>query len=307
VDQQELEEHLRQMRELPQDWWKWGNTALVLSDWFHRHLLGLSIAYDDESGRHRAHASGFLVDYLGKLCWFSAGHVVVEILRIRNDPKYRLSDFRWLDRHPAKDASTLPAHNKQPTAYYQYGRGRDFGMIVLDGLDELHVRSNEGLVLMTEQGWANLEGSNPEGYYVFGFPIEWQSVDETPANTRQTRVALVAPLSCLPVVRIDPPLVSVRDEFWDDKNAFYGEIVAFERIEDPAQFQPSDIVGMSGGPLLSLERQLDGRIRYRLFGVLVSWNKRNRYVRVEPIQRIIDELVKPWLQSREPVNSRGHS
>ena len=303
MDQEELEEHLRQMRELPAEWWKWVRTAQVLSEWFFRHMLGLAITYDEQNERHRAHVSGFLVDYRGKLCWFTAGHVIEEILRVRNDPKYEMVDFRWLDRHSAKGADTLPAHNKLPAAHYQYAGGLDFGMIVIEGLDELHVRSNESLSLMTEQGWANLESSDPDGYYLIGFPAEWQSVDETPVGTRQTKVALIAPLSCLPVGRIDPPLTSVRDEFWDDEEAFYGEIAAFERVENPAESQPSDIVGMSGGPLLSLERQPDGRIRYRLCGVLASWNKSKRFVRVEPILRIVSDLVDPWLQSSQPSDA----
>ena len=74
--------------------------------------------------------------------------------------------------------------------------------------------------------------------------------------------------------------------FWSAEDCFYAEIelpklrgLALENIE-----------GMSGGPLLTVERTEAGQIKYRLAAVQSSWLPERRIIRTEFILKVLRML-----------------
>ena len=90
---------------------------------------------------------------------------------------------------------------------------------------------------------------------------------------------------CIPVQRIEYDDPQVNKDLFKDRNDFYGKIVP--RMEGSGL---KTVKGMSGGPLLSIEKNGESLI-YRLFGVQKSWDKENRVVRAESIAKIL-ELIE---------------
>lgn len=63
---------------------------------------------------------------------------------------------------------------------------------------------------------------------------------------------------------------------------------------DFPEFDLDSTKGMSGGPILSVERDRDGKIRYRLVGIIQSFAPGQAIFRAEPINRV-KELIDKWL------------
>jgi len=89
-------------------------------------------------------------------------------------------------------------------------------------------------------------------------------------------------LVSIPVMRIKPRDSSAGN-FWDDPHAFYGNLLPFT---DDIGGQPRDIEGMSGGPIISIEKDPTSGIRYRLFAIQRSWLPQERKIRGELVCRI---------------------
>jgi len=284
---------------LPPDWWQQAQTAKILSQWFERYVLPLALSFRHRAQPYREVATGFLIDVSGHLLWLTAGHVVRELGLVLTRPDYAVERMLWLDRWDIPGAEALPAHNRDPRMYSEYGEGIDIGALHISGLDECHLRQGQRVEIMSEQAWSNLHLSRPEGYYLIGYPREWKQVDSDTLSGRGTRVSLSVTLACLPVQRIRRPSPD-REEGWDDPDAFYGEILAYAKGDED---QPRDIVGMSGGPLFSIERDVRDRLRYHLVGLQASWSSSKRQIRVEPIERVV-ERVRQWLEEQpEQLNA----
>ncbi|MGB6065009.1 MAG: hypothetical protein WBG50_09380 [Desulfomonilaceae bacterium] len=104
-----------------------------------------------------------------------------------------------------------------------------------------------------------------------------------------------ANISGLPVQRIVGH--PIEDGFWSDSEAFYGQVLPFI---DGGGFQPETIVGMSGGPLFSIERDKHDQFHYFLFGLQSSWLWKSRVICVEPIQRVV-AVMNSMLESKGTV------
>jgi hypothetical protein len=55
-------------------------------------------------------------------------------------------------------------------------------------------------------------------------------------------------------------------------------------------FNIDDIVGMGGGPILSIERTPESNFAVRLAGIQVMWKPESKIVRAEPIESIVSVL-----------------
>ena len=93
-------------------------------------------------------------------------------------------------------------------------------------------------------------------------------------------------------MEIAPPGSLADIEKWSDEEAFYGKILPYT---DFPEFEVEEVKGMSGGPILSVERDPDGRIRYRLVGIIQSWYRSESIIRAEPISRIA-QAITGWLE-----------
>jgi hypothetical protein len=168
--------------------------------------------------------------------------------------------------------------------------GIDFGAIKIMGLDAQIMLNNNRTQVITELIWKDLHLAKPEGYYVLGYPQEWTDHHEVRLSDNQILNSFRANLACLPVRQIEYRGEFHTDkEFWNDPEAFYGQILPFV---DESEHQPASVKGMSGGPLFSIERDPSDRIRYRLFGIQRSEDKDERLIRAEPIHKIFG-LMNP--------------
>jgi hypothetical protein len=159
----------------------------------------------------------------------------------------------------------------------------DLGFAHITGLDEANIKNGNQVQILSEQGWRNIHRAKPEGFYVIGYPKEWIQV-RLPDGEGQTMGTAIISLSCLPIQRV--PFKEDGGSFWKDPKSFYGKVMPFKDLDGG---QPKSPLGMSGAPLISLERGFDEngeeRIRYYLFGVQRSWNEVDT-IRAEPIEKV---------------------
>ena len=92
-------------------------------------------------------------------------------------------------------------------------------------------------------------------------------------------------ITCIPVTKIEYDQIKSDGTFWSDPDAFYGRITPFA---GDSEIPPIDIRGMSGGPLLSIERKPDKGLLYRLYAIQRSWESRQRIVRVESMFKVLE-------------------
>ena len=108
-------------------------------------------------------------------------------------------------------------------------------------------------------------------------------------------------MTCIPLIKIEYDQCKGEGEFWSDPDAFYGKIVPFS---GDSEVPPINIKGMSGGPLLSIERKPDKGFLYRLYGIQRSWESRQRIIRAESIYKIqeIIEAKMVWWPHNNPFH-----
>jgi hypothetical protein len=267
--------------QLPDDWWRYLDSCKILSEWFKQFLLGLFISIKVGDQIKYDVYTGFLLEYRQKLLWITVGHGMEELNDILLNHRDDILQLRWMDNCTIPGAETFPVHNRDMKTFV--ADDIDFGFAVITGLDEMNIRNNNQVQIMTEQVWRNVQGAYPEGFYIIGYPQEWLEI-RGPESKDQTMGTATIKLSCLPVEQV--PFRASDGDFWADPEGFYGKIVPFA---DHQGGQPTSPRGMSGAPVISLERGFDDnaeeRIRYRLFGIQRSWNKVDT-IRAEPIQKV---------------------
>jgi len=265
-------------------WWRHKTILQTLSHWFCRHLLVLFVSFKAGDQTYHEIFTGFLLDYRKHLLWITAGHVVDGIGKILSDPRFRVLRMRWADAYPIAGAESIPV-NHQALHLFSAAKGQvDLGFARVTGLEEVNIRKNNRVEIMTDQVWRNLHLARPEGYCLLGYPEEWSEVKEHSLGNGRVSGTGRAKVACLPIRRIEYRGPHPTRKFWNDPQAFYGEILSFTGGSDD---QPQSASGMSGGPLFSLEREADGKIRYRLFGIQRSEYSSEKLIRVEPIHRVI--------------------
>lgn len=274
------------MGSLPDDWWYRKSTCQILLDWFKRYLLGLFVSVEIEGKVQHGLYTGFLLLYKENLMWATAGHIIDEIRGIISNPSIKIVRMRWLDDCKISGAESVPVHNYNLRTYSATDFGIDFGVADITGLDRENILRNDRVEIMTEQGWKNLHLAKSEGYYLIGYPKEWVETREERLPNNRILGSVLANAACVPVERIAYLGPHPTKEFWNHPEAFYGRIVPYS---DESGHQPDNIKGMSGGPLISIERTPNQEVRYRLFGIQRSWDEDTRSIRVEPIQDIIPQ------------------
>jgi hypothetical protein len=273
-----MDEHnLSQMMKMPDDWWCRGTTCEVLLECFSRHLLGLEVVAS-VNGRTKAEVfSGFLVYIHQQVLWFTAGHVVAYIQRLISDPEIEILVMRWLDLCEVNGAESIPVHNRSLEMFAMPENLLDWGIVRIAGLDLENLVKNKRVQFLEPQIWKNLHLGKPEGYYVLGWPAQDVEVNEKESSVRASMI-------CVPVIKLEYDKCSAEGDFWSDPDAFYGRIMPFS---GETEVPPIDIRGMSGGPLLSIERKPDKGFLYRLYGIQRSWEVRQHIIRAESMYKIL--------------------
>jgi len=279
--------------QIPDDWWRLLDASRILTEWFKRHLLALFISVRVGEEIRYAVYSGFMLQFNQKLLWITVGHVIEELNDILLNHRDDILQMRWLDNCPIPGAETFHVHNRDLKLFWS--NEIDFGFVHITGLDEANIRNNKQVQILSEQGWRNIHRARPEGFYIIGYPKEWMQI-KLPDGKGQTMGTATINLSCLPIQRV--PFKHHGGSFWKDPEGFYGKIMPFK---DHESAQPSSPVGMSGAPVISLERDLDEngemRIRYYLFGIQRSWNEIDT-IRAEPIEKVA-RIMEQYFQTLE--------
>lgn len=269
---------------LPSDWWQRESASLVLSDLFAQSILSLFLSVKIGDQYKQYLYTGFPLLYQSQLIWVTAGHVVKNIEEVlASDHKINL--IKWADSCNISGAETVPVTRKNLN-FYNVSKF-DIGFALVDGLDALAIQHNDRSKILNERMWRSLHTSDPEGYFLVGYPQEFGEIIETPVSYQRSDFSFKIDLACLPAERIDYRPESQVSDFWNDPNAFYAKILPYSDVDGN---QPESVVGMSGAPLLAVERDLQGRIRYQLIGVQSSWKKDERLIRVEPIWRLVEAI-----------------
>lgn len=281
-------EYIKQMMALPDDWWQFIAISQKMSEWFSKHLLPLFILVRSGDEKQYGLYTGSLLYYRKLLLWITAGHIIEEIKTIRNSSKIEVLRSRWLDRCQIYKAEDIPLDLSNIPMFSTEQQGIDFGMCLFTELYVQQLLSNDKIQIMNEVIWQDIDSANPEGYYLLGYPKEWSKFEEKEIDDNKIFNFLQANCACLPVKKIEYKGYDPYNSFWNDPDAFYGEMLPFIDSSE----QPKSIKGISGGPLFSIERDPKRGYVYRLYGIQRSWHKNKRLIRVEPIPKIIQIMDK---------------
>ncbi len=199
----------------------------------------------------------------------------------------------WLDRYNNPKAQSVNLHRTDIPMKSWSNTGLDLGVVLPSLLDIGNLQMNEKIEPVNANIWKNLDEATPEGYFAVGFPRPWCYHTQTSVANDKILNSVQANLACLPLIKTSPPTEFADDPKWSDPEAFYGQLVEYP---DYPSFDLEDVKGMSGGPILSVERTVDNHIRYRLVGIVQSYASGQSIFRAEPIQRIAP-VISAWLKN----------
>jgi hypothetical protein len=293
--EEKTDEYAAKMLDLPPDWWQTATASSVLIQQFKKHLLPLLVAGSVNYQVQYNIYTGILLRHGETIVWLTAGHVVDELIQILSSPHFKLSAMAWLDGYEATQAGSVPLHRINIPMNSWRKTGLDIGAVLPSILDVGNLLKNNKVETINAGIWENLSQASPEGYYAIGFPRPWCHHSQKPAPNNKALNTVKADIACLPLEQIPPPQEFAGDAKWSDREAFYGRLLPYP---DYPEFDLEDAKGMSGGPIISVERDPDGRIRYRLAGVIQSFARGQSIFRAEPVQRVA-EAVDLWLEERK--------
>ncbi|MFV2044608.1 MAG: hypothetical protein ACC700_15410 [Anaerolineales bacterium] len=272
---------------MPNDWWQTVRTSHILSSLFERHVLGLFVGGFQAGEYQHNFYTGFLLRHGNYLLWLTAGHVVDELNKILNSRDFEVTKMTWLDRYEGQGDEGVIVHNRNLLSKSWMPHGLDLGVIVVSELDAGNLLANKNIRLVEESIWHNLSSASPEGYYLVGYPKAWNELTDGPQKEGKILRSFKADLACLPIQPIEPPSETSGNDFWSHPDAFFGRILPY--VDFP-EFDVDSLAGMSGGPILSIERTSEGQIAYRLVGIQSSWLWSEGVIRAEPIDKVAEAI-----------------
>jgi hypothetical protein len=290
-DDDELAEKIRQ---LPQNWWQTTMAASTLIKPSRSHIIPLLAA--GFVGREFQYSvyTGFLLKHGETIVWLTAGHVVDEVIQLLSSPNFQISTMMWLDDFDVKGAEGVRLHRTDIPMKSWKSSGLDFGAILPSILDVGNIFKNNKVRAINSGIWDHLSHVRPEGFYAIGFPRPLTDHKETLAIDNKILHSVKADLACIPLEEIAPPSEFSGEPLWSNPNAFYGKILPY--LDYPA-FSIDKLRGMSGGPVLSVQRTQEGNIEFRLVAMIQSWAWAQSIIRAEPINRI-GNAIDEWLDQQ---------
>lgn len=270
------------------EWWR----KAAACDYFSRELIKYSIqiyiSYMDNGDVNRITGTGIIVDLKGKLLWVSAGHVVQAIHHYFQQGM--VNEFRWIDRFDTPGGETYRFTGREIICFYKTPPAPDYGAILFPILETDAIRRNSNIKPLVLRNEPSRTGREPEGYVFAGFPYERVEISSNPGPPGKDKITLTANFSCLPIERRAWEEMSRQDENWSDKEAFYGQVLPFSDI---AGNQPSELIGMSGGPIFSFFHE-GGIVNIELEAIFDSYLSVSRQIKGESVNRVFTDLDS-WL------------
>jgi hypothetical protein len=261
----------------------------------------LSLIYRVDKGHKVLVASGCLISERGKLFWLTAGHVIHDIEKLRDNGV--VVAVRWQDgQHPA-----LPAEIHGWARVYVDENGIDFGIVELPQLHADNMRANSHFKAFTlnecvELGSAEADriaqSTERKSAHVLGYPQDWATIHVQPYSPGLAKAEVA-------IRPVEIPLLyavtrkAVESAFGPTEHSFWMAPCVYARIPDRDAIVPGtdplpSIKGVSGGPVV-----LDLDPGYRLLGTQTAWLPRMRGVRLLPIGFVKNCLLRyfEWLDA----------
>ena len=279
-----------QIKQLPDSWWQTAQTAGALVEWFKFHLLGLLVGGHVGDGWQHEVYSGFLLNRSETLLWVTAGHVIDKLSAIQQSSDFEISVMVWLDWYDKPGAEGVRVHNRKLDMNSWTNEGLDLGVVVIKDLDLRNLAANPDVRPVNEQIWKNLSVANIEGYYLIGFPEALVNIQSTPAADGKTLRSMRADIACLPVEEVPTVTGNLTPDTEVAIDHFRGRVLPY--LDFP-EFEVQDIAGMSGGPILAIERTDSGQIVHRLAGLVSTWRSTDQQIQVVPIHKIVS-AIEDW-------------
>ena len=279
----------QELMSMAEDWWQQVGICQVLSSYLMKYMLGFYISAEIEKQVQSAFYTGFLLDAEEQLVWVTAGHIIKVIEEVLSREDITVKEMRWMDDYQVSGAESVLVHDRQLITGHLDADGIDFGFIGLSSLDAANIRQNPDIETMPADCWQGTHDLQSEAYFLFGFPGEWCKMERIPLSGGRYANRVNADVSIIPVTKAERPEGPEVAEFWNDPGAFYGQLLDFT---DTAGGQPTDIKGMSGGPLVSVDRDREHGLVCRLLGVQSAWMPDSRVIRVEPMERVFEAIER---------------
>ena len=279
------------MAELPDGWWKRDAVAKKLSGLFSSHIVPMLISVVVEKKARFLWFTGFLLQVADLTFWLTARHILEEIERLREDRSINVERSRWVDSATGSVELGVPIDLGDIPSYRD--PEIDFGAIFIKPGYAAPLLASPGVEPLTPEAWFNHEKAHPEGYYVVGIPDELCEEDEIGRTEDHRIYQCTGYVVCNPVEAVSPEGRSGNDGFWNHPGAFFGRVL---EVTDDNGRPLTSITGMSGGPVLSIERTPEARLKYRLFGIQSAWLPQSRILRAEPISKVAD-IITGWFKS----------
>lgn len=284
------DELLAAIKNFPDDWWQNQGTSEAFSKLFKKLTLPLLLAGSVDGNIQYNVYSGFLLELDQNLVWISAGHVIEDIICNIRSPSFQVIKMAWMDSYDKENAEFVTLHRKNIPMKSWKSLGYDVGIIIPSLLDVGNLYKNENAIFINPIIWKNVDKARPEGFYAIGYP---KTLWNHSTSQIQNKIlhTINSQIICLPLKQIQPPSELKRNPGWSNPDSFFGELIPY--VDNP-EFQFEEAKGMSGGLILSVERDTDGQIRYRLFGIIQSFAESQYIFRAEPIQKLT-KMIKDWM------------
>lgn len=266
------------------DWWQQSSTCTDFSNILKGYILGLSISGEICGKFQYSVFSGFLIEFNNSLFWFTAGHVIDLINDILNNQHKNLIG-RWLDWEDTDYAESIPVSLERLSFFSGSPFGVDFGVYILSCLEKELIIHNKHSIAFTKKHYIEISDFEPEGFFLLGYPLELvHHKSNTKFKKQIYENVFDATLICLPVQQI--PFSADMDFENKDPDAFYGQILDFP----DSSYDPINIKGMSGGPIIAFRRDPTVGLDIRLIGIQSNVLKNKRQIQAIPIYPIMQSL-----------------
>ena len=284
----------KSLDDLPPYWWRNEARCKTLRDCFEKHVVGLHVAFKQDGKIKDVILTGCILVHDGLCFWITAAHVIETIRSLAKDQSVEIVRSVWLDHAPASLGGPLPVDLGDLSTACLDPSGFDFGFVLLSPGYAAPLLRTPTIHALDRTVWLNHENATPEGFLLVGYPSEWiDNKNEESDGTTSSRTFQYG-LACLPAeqiaVRGDQANVGLST-FWGRDDCFYGKLLPYS---DGRNDVVNNIAGMSGGPLLSVERH-NNQILYRLYGIQSRWFENSRIIRaahIEPISSVLDEFTR---------------
>lgn len=259
--------------------------VIPLGEYLKRHALMLHVIFTRKGKPGQAHFTGILFERQGILYWVTAAHCLDAIQEALGDATVEIKASRWLDHDTRVHARGIPMDLKGMLTIRVATEMLDLAAIPLLGNTADLLRGCDTFAPLTEQVWGKNPEIPPGLLAVGGYPGEWfkGSVSESATSYEVTFSAGHALLPVDPLRAPADPLAG-PPEWWARDDCIYGSVVLPTTVP---HMRLESIVGMSGGPVFSLEwDERANTVRYRLYGIQSEWLPKSRIVRIERIESV---------------------